>query len=209
MGTSSYVLVGTDKAMKETFALPNFPKSIAACVHCLANTSTSVESIVAIVSDFFANLELKTFKHLRISISFAKSDPIQELGNLDTKFFLNIVDDTSHASLLLDSQFKKKSTYFTPMIETLARQLLRLIRLRVKPPNSINGEVYKKLFSVFCKLLCVQSSSDIREILDFCEISTSGEEMDEAIFEPGKEVPECWHHRLDQTVENVFQALTK
>ncbi len=189
-------------ALEETFALiPNLPNAIAACIHRFANMSTLVESTAVIVSEFLTKLEIKTFKHLRIAISFKETEPAQELGNLDPSFFLDIAEGRFNGSLLLNSAFPLKSSLFKKMIKTLAK---KLVCIRVKVPKSMPSDAYETMLSVLCELLCVQNSGDIREILDNHSISIAGEEMDKATFEIGKKVPECWHHRLDQTVENVF-----
>ena len=194
--------VGT--VLKETISMiPNLPNAIAACVtHYEA--STSLERTTTIASEFLSNLEIITLNHLRIAICFKETVPKQKLGNLDTFFFLEVAEETFSGCLYLDSKLKKSSHCFSSIPKAIASRLLRLIRLRLEQPSALTSDAYDNLLNVLCKLLNVHNQGEIREILDYHGIPLTGEGMEEATFKVGKEVPECWHHRLDQTVENVF-----
>ena len=56
-------------------------------------------------------------------------------------------------------------------------------------------------------LLMAEPSSDIMEVLHREEIAIEGFTTDTIIWELGREVPECWHHRLDQDFNNNFTPM--
>ena len=190
------------KHLMETFEMnKTLSEAISACVQYLTKLSQNFEPIT---SEFLSGIEIRTVKHLRMAIRFKKTDEM--LGELDTKFFLQTPsDDTLQVCLYLDSKMSTKPSYlFTKMISLLATRLLQVLRTRIDQPQLINADTYRTLQKVISHLLNAQSSHEVQEIMEDHNIPLTGEGMDSVTFKLGREVPEYWHHRLDQTIENVF-----
>ena len=189
-------------SLKETLGMTVIlPKAIAACVRHFTKDSSSTESIEAGVLEFLSNFEVITFNNLRMVITFKET--AQLLGNLDTMFFLKVDDlgqdvPTSRC-LYLNSKLDKK-LHFNPLLRALSRQLLLVVRKSM----SIGNDIYQELDREFLSILVAQNPDVVRGILEVSEIPLEAGGMDDLSFKLGKLVPECWHHRLDQTIENVF-----
>ena len=138
-----------------------------------------------------------------MSIKFKETDEM--LGELDTKFYLQVSSEDTPNILYLDSKMSTKPSYlFTKVIGLLATKLLQLIRTRMDQPQLINAETYSTLLKLTSHLLIAQNSLEVQEIMEDNNIPLTGKGMDNLSFKLGREVPEYWHHRLDQTIENVF-----
>ena len=106
--------------------------------------------------------------------------------------------------VFIDSRLTTESHLCMKVIDALSNRLMKLVRTRITKPDLITGSVHDILLKVFGVLLRAQNPQMVREILEYHNIPQEGEEIDDVTFKIGREVPECWHHRLDQTVENVF-----
>ena len=189
-------------SLKETLGMTvTLPKAIAACVRHFTKDASSTESIEAGVLEFLSNFEVITLNHLRMAITFKDTEEL--LANLDTSFFLDVVDSgqnsTTSRCLYLDSKLEKKF-HFKALLETLSRQLLTVVQKVI----CISADICQKLEKEFSAMLEAQNPDDLRCILQLSEIPLEAGGMDDLSFKLGKEVPESWHYRLDQTIDNVF-----
>ena len=189
--------------LEETFEMKaTLANAVSACVNYYTKARPPLDTITAIALEFFNCTKIQTLHHLRLSINFKQTD--QMLGNLDTKYYLAIPDDSPNGCLYLDSRLTTKSHLCMKVIDALSNRLMKLVRTRITKPELITGSVHEILLKVFGELLRAQNPQIVREILEYRNISLEEEEIDDVTFKLGREVPECWHHRLDQTVENVF-----
>ena len=189
-----------ENTLKETFSIPFLPRALASCIayyHRRSDLSSEFESII---SEFLTSIAVTTFKCLRVDITFNETK--QNFGSID-KLFCFKMDEEAQRHLYLDSSLERVSHRFSKLAESLSFYLLQLIQTRMKLPQVISREDRFLLLKLLGLLLATQNQTNIREILEDHDIPIE-EDIYDATFELGKEIPECWHHRLDQVVKNVF-----
>ena len=183
------------KALNETFEMENtLPQAISACVQYYAKARQPLKNVEAIAREFLTSTAIQTLCHLRMAVTFKEDQKL--LGNLDSKFFFETTGDMIGGCLYLDSQL----TNNFKVVRVLCNRLLGLFR------TNLNEQlITPDLYDIFIQLLSVQTPQEVKEILEENSIPPPGKAMvDGATFKLGKEVAECWHHRLDQAVENIF-----
>ena len=190
------------KLLTKTFDMKaTLSKAISAGVQYYTRLPSKI--VEAATLHFFSNTEIKTLNYLRMAFCFKTTG--QTLGNLDTKFHLQVLaGDSYHACLYLDSKLKAMSYVYVKIIGVLSTKLLNLIRSQLDKPELLTREVSTSLMKLLSDFLNAHSPQDIQDILEDNSIPLVEVQMNDADFTLGKEVSECWHHRLDQTIENVF-----
>ena len=190
------------KLLTKTFDMKaTLSKAISAGVQYYTRLPSKI--VEAATLHFFSNTEIKTLNYLRMAVCFKTTG--QTLGNLDTKFHLQVLaGDSYHACLYLDSKLKAMSHVYVKIIVVLSTKLLNLIRSQLDKPELLTREVSTSLMKLLSDFLNAHSPQDIQDILEDNSIPLVEVQMNDADFTLGKEVSECWHHRLDQTIENVF-----
>ena len=184
-----------ETSLKETFSMRNtLSRAIAACVqHYAKNVSTNVEDVAL---EFITNLSILTYENLKISITCNQTGSI--VGIFETNFSLLV--DKSHVYLHLDSRPNKRVLY-PKIISLLSSHLLQLIRV---DNSHIAGKVYASVLRVVTSLFTAQNPDEVTVVLkDYC-ISVVLEGLDNFTPKVGQTVPECWYHRLDQSVDSHF-----
>ncbi len=190
------------KLLTKTFDMKaTLSKAISAGVQYYTRLPSKI--VEAATLHFFSNTEIETLNYLRMAVCFKTTG--QTLGNLDTKFHLQVLaGDSYHACLYLNSKLKAMSHVYVKIIGVLSTKLLNLIRSQLDKPELLTREVSTSLMKLLSDFLNAHSPQDIQDILEDNSIPLVEVEMNDADFTLGKEVSECWHHRLDQTIENVF-----
>ena len=189
--------------LKETFEIQVLPRALTACItHYFRESDSSFDfEICAIASKFFDNIDIIALECLRVDITFNQTK--QLFGSIDKIWFLEINEQTLKGTLYLDSNLRRESHRFFKLVESLSHSLLQLIGTRISQLQAITPEDYIELVKILGLLLASRNPADIREVLEDYDIPIE-EEIYGVTFEIGKEIPECWHHRLDQEVDNVF-----
>ena len=188
-------------ALQETLEMKNsLIRAIVACVKHHSKDKFKTENLERLLSEFLSSIKLVTVRHLRTAITIKECGTL--IGTVDISFHLQIEDGSPSTSLCLylDSKLDKV-VGLNSILGVLTKKILTVIRKEKPNTDEITCSYLRSLFK---SLLRVQTPDQVRQVLFAESIPLETKRMDDVVFELGKEVPECWHHRLDQTIENVF-----
>jgi sacsin len=150
------------------------------------------------VTEFLSNIEVFTVENLRTTIKLKKTG--EPIGEGTVNFFLQN-EDNSRCFLYLDS------TINVPFNEKVIHHLsdYLLLELTKVHPNTAS-DVVKQIRDMLVLLFNAQNDSQVEEVLKTEGISIDNHVHDKEFPMPelGEEIPVCWHHRLDQDIDNIF-----
>ena len=153
---------------------------------------------------FVSNIHIVTVKQVRTLITFKDTGVF--LGELNLSFHFQKEENESTKQLFLfikstiDPEFEIEN-----ILSALSKLLIDIIKENYP---SINADSCSKLSRLFFSLLRFQTPEHLYAFLDREAIPyTAGNDsmpFKVPVMEIGKEVSAEWHHRLDQTIDNVF-----
>ena len=188
-------------AIQETLELKNtLLRAILASVRHHVKDRDIPENLERFLSEFLTSVKLITVQHLRTAITNKESGAL--IGSIDIGFHLQLedVDSSTSQCLYLDSKLDK-TVGLDNVLGVLSKKMVTIVKNEM--PNT-DEMTCSHLTILFKTLLRLQTPDQVRQVLDEKSITLETKSMDSITFKLGKEVPECWHHRLDQSIENVF-----
>ena len=188
-------------ALQETLEIKNsLLGGVVACVKHHSKDQQITENLECLLSEFLSSIKLVTVRHLCTAITIKECGTL--IGTVDIGFHLQLEDDSPSTSLCLyvDSKLDKV-VGLDSILGDLSKKIMNIIKKEKPNTDEITCSY---LLSLFKSLLRVQTPDQVRQVLHAVSIPLETESMDKVVFELGKEVPEYWHYRLDQTVKNVY-----
>ena len=186
------------KQLKTTLALNTVSKGCLSVVKCITHREDIIPTLEPIFIQFISNISVITVNGLKTTVTLKDSG--REIGRAKVQCFLQTESSSSGSTykLFIDSTLKEKDD---DAVELLCNQLMSMLE-HEHPQISDNHLRYiERILRVVLK---ADSNENLRAFLARKNIGIDDIEMDEVEFHIGKDIPQCWHHRLDQDIENVF-----
>ena len=149
---------------------------------------------------FLSSLRILCVKDLRTDIKLTETNTT--IGNLKSKFFLQCGADTSH--LYIDYDYEEPDDISAEIAEHLYGVLCLEIGDSETVPLDSRDKVIK-FIAVFLKAGSLKRKQDILSA-NF-RLSITSSDFEDFTVKLGEEVPQCYHHRLDQDLYNVFKPM--
>ena len=182
------------------------PNAINAVVRHQAKDHKKSADIKDLFREFIASIRIFTVKKVRTIITLKETGAL--IGRLDLDFHLQYEqhDSTEQLCLYIRTKPDQESDEYLvdSVIRALSRKLIGIIKQKYPDLEEIS---YSKISEILGTLLRLQTPSDLEKALKQESISykhSYSNKMEEITIELGKEVPADWHHRLDQSIDNVF-----
>ena len=191
------------KSLQTTFSLPNLSQGMLKVIKHVTGNGQLCNDLEPIITQFFQTIRTVTVQNLKTDILLQTKEPNPLIGSVKVDFYLQ-QEETSWC-FYLDSKISESSFGFMDSIacQSLAEHLIDVI----KSQNTGSDIPYSELQRVFSTLLRVQTPHQLQFVLSREGINFESEDVHfEADVTPklGKPIPESWHHRLDQDINNLF-----
>ena len=164
-------------------------------LHYIKDDSIS-DKIKNFLDDFLCNIKVLTVRGLKTAIKIRDSGI--NIGTATTDFFLQC-QENHNCCLYLDAKIT------VPMDDWALSELADYIMRQIaKEKPQMEGEARRKIREMLKLLFKVQNGPQIENLLEKEDIAIQSQDMDLMEAELGREIPHCWHHRLDQDIDNIF-----
>ena len=172
-----------------------------------SNSSEMCKRLKHSLETFFRNTIIFTVKHLTVDVWLTIETPSKCIGTAEVDFHMKKKDNNAF-ELYIDEAARKIFFY-----ETLSNAIMSL----AAEVSGVAMKDIKEPQKTLMYLLKAESSSEVRGILkelnvpfDDTGIDATDEDPGEAFnpnLEPklGSPIPESWHHRLQQDINNLFR----
>ena len=185
--------------LKTTFGLALLPKVVLAIVKHRTNDEKLCREFEPFMLQFFQNIKVFTVDNLQTDIVLKTVQPNQILGRAKVDYHLQR-EGTSFNFYVNLRMGAVKSSY---VFEYLADYLISDMKSMGARLELIDSEL-KGILKI---LLNSQTMEDINDVLDeeTLFLDNSDAEIDANVTPTlGMPIPESWHHRLDQDINNLF-----
>ena len=151
------------------------------------------------IARFFSSLSVVTMQELSMSIILKECETV--IGSVRSRFHLAIESADSKSIMYIDSDFEDEYDVFSD----IAKHLCSIIFKKIPFQESLNEP--EELITAICKYLMADLEKKNKVLSRYeCEIGTA-RYPDHFEFELGVEIPESFHHRLDQDPHNIFNPM--
>lgn len=182
--------------IKATLKVSLLPEAVLKIITQYTKFDDTDDKLKPFIDTFLANIKVLTVRNLKTSIKFTETGT--EIGKVKSDFFLQHKDD-HHCCLYLDSKLNNLFDGFV-MVE-ITDHIISQMKAEY---SRIEPEALKEVRRVLNFLFKVQDNTEVEMLLNKEGIAIQSEDMDFPAPEFGKEIPVCWHHRLDQDLDNIF-----
>ena len=184
--------------IKITLKLSLIPEAVLKIFTHYVRDEDIEAKLQSFLAEFLSNIKVLTVENLKTTIKLKNTG--EAIGEGTVKFFFQN-EDNSQCCLYLDS------TINVPFNEKVIHDLSDYILLELTKvhPNTAS-EVIKQIRDMLVLLFNAQTDSQVEEVLktEGINIANHFHDMEFPMPELGKEIPVCWHHRLDQDIDNIF-----
>ena len=155
-----------------------------------------------LVTEYLCKIEVLTVVGLKVTIVLSELG--KQIGTLDTKYCYNPGEEKS--MFYLDSNLRQPM-YDDSMYEDIATNLRDTVCKDMKEEGlQASLQLSTEFLQVIKTCLKVSSVSDILDILSEHDIDVETR-MRQFNKRLGEVIPQCWHHRLDQDIDNLFNPM--
>ena len=194
------------KSLQTTLSLPNLSQAILKVIKHVTGNEQLCNDLEPIITQFFQTIRTLTVQNLKTDILLQTKEPNPLIGSVKVDLYLQ-QEETSWC-FYLDSKISESSFGFMDSIacQSLVEHLIEVI----KSQNTGSDIPYSELLelqSVFSTLLRVQKPQQLHYVLDSKGINFKSEDVhfeSDVTLKRGRPIPESWHHRLDQGINNLF-----
>ena len=193
----------THVQLEQTFAMKNeLTSAIDAVVKHQAKESRN--DLGPLIRDFVAGIRFVTVKKVQTVITLKETGEV--IGKLDLAYYLQSeqFESTEREQLCVYMDSNKVGRLLIDgIIIALTDKLIKIVRQQNPDLDRLSlSEISKIIIS----LLQLQTPRELEQFLNDKSIGykVDSTKMQDVTFELGKEVPADWHHRLDQSIDNVF-----
>ena len=183
------------ESLKTTLELPQFSKAVLVVLkHCTKDETLCTE-FEQFLQKFLQNIRIFTVNNLQTDITLTTVQPHQTLGTATVDFHLQ--EDEHSFNFYINS--KMSGARNLHVFKFLAEYLISATK------KNVSLSTLYKLKDFLAGLLSAQTAEDIQDALDDEKLSVDSAEFNANITPKlGKSIPESWHHRLDQDINNLF-----
>ena len=196
----------TAKNLKQTLEMPSIPKAALLVVKHGTKDEKLCTALKPVLLKFLPSIKIVTVKNLKTV--FKMKDTGRHIGSARNEFFFQC-EHEGEPVLYLDS--KLKNIMRDLAIAEIAAQVMK--EVRKLNPNVTYSSALKDIAETLKLLLKAETTDDVKSILGTKRLTLDSaansdeQEMEDIKFELGKVIPECWHHRLDQDNNNIFNLM--
>ena len=183
----------------ETLEIEEIPAGIVLFLNRYIGKQENENDLKEVVRRFFATIEVITFEELRIQIMLTESN--KAIGTMDTRFCF--VPGEAQSKLYLASSLSYPVDDDDAYLEVAKHLCDILCRSMDANVTTDQREDITKLIKMCLK---ARSVARLEKTLSGYGIQLDGR-MRGFVKKLGEVVPECWHHRLDQDIDNVFNPM--
>ena len=188
--------------LMETTELPDISEGIIRLVDSIVKKQENDEQLKEVVSTFLNKLEVVTVTNLRLKIVLKQTG--QCIGIAKKKFCYFQGSEADGGSVLyLDSEICALSIDADRVYSEVATYLCAVLLKDIE----VDHDQREKICSAIRSCLKATTDQDIKLMLLDYGIHLDAERMQRFTKKLGEEVPECWHHRIDQDIDNVFNPM--
>ena len=188
--------------LKKTFTIPEMAEGIVSLFDIIVKKQQNNNDLKEFVKGYLSKIDVVTVKKVKYQIIFKENNIC--IGINDKKHFCYVAGETKSmlylSSVLINSPVRNADLY-----STIANHLCSMLGQKIEEMGTHQDEIVKGI--QFC--LGATTSQELQEILnDEFGINLQSERKMETFSKRlGEEVPKCWHHRLDQDLDNVFNPM--
>ena len=179
------------ESLKTTLELPQFSKAVLVVLKHCTKDETLCREFEQFLQKFLQNIRIFTVSNLQTDITLTTVQPHQTLGTATVDFHLQEDEHSFNFYINLRMSGARNLHVFKYLAEYLI--------------SATKKNVSYKLKDFLEMLLSAQTAEDIQDALDDEKLSVDSAEFNANITPKlGKPIPESWHHRLDQDINNLF-----
>ena len=191
-------------SLQTTLRFHNFPRAILAAVKHVTGDEQLCRCLEPIITQFLQSIRIVAVQNLQTDIILKTREPNPLIGSLKCEFYLQ-KEETSWC-FYLDSKISQSGSDLMGSLacQSLAEHLTDIIKTE---NTDIPYVSFLELQKLFTNLLMAQQPQQVKFVLYNRGIKFEGEDIQfETDITPrlGKPIPESWHHRLDQDIDNLF-----
>ena len=188
-------------SLQTTFSLPNLSQNILKVIKHVTGNEQLCNDLEPIITQFFQTIRTVTVQNLKTDILLQTREPNPLIGSVRVDFYLQ--QEETSCCFYLDSRNSARPYGVMDACQSLAEHLIAVI----KSQNAdISYSIQLELKDIFTNLLRVQTPQELHHELDRRRIKIESDIQFEADVTPklGRPIPQSWHHRLDQDINNLF-----
>ena len=186
--------------LMDTMEISEIPSGIVSMVSRIVHKPDNEEDLKELVRSYLSRIEVVTVKDLKLNI--VMKDSRKCIGTLNRKYSYVPGEETS--TLYLDSTIAH-SIHADSAYKEVANHLCAMLC------KSINGDVERdereKISQAIEMCLKAKTGCVVKSVLAEFGVHLDGIHMPRFIRKLGEEVPEFWHHRIIQDLDNVFNPM--
>ena len=186
------------ESLMTTLELPEFPKAVLmALKHCTEN-ETLCREFEQFLLRFLQNIRIFTVNNLQTDIALITVQPHQTLGRATVDFHLQ--NDEHFSNFYVNLRISAMRNFHA--YKYLASYLVSAMKQLQKNVSYSTLDSLKHFLEM---LLRAQTADEIYDVLDDEKLSVGSAEFSANVAPKlGKPIPQSWHHRLDQDINNLF-----
>ena len=191
-------------SLQTTLRLHNFPQAILAAIKHVTGDEQLCRCLEPIITQFLQSIRIVAVQNLQTDIILKTREPNPLIGSVKCEFYLQKKE--TYWCFYLDSKISESGSDLMGSLacQTLAEHLTEIIKTE---NTDIPYVSFLELQKLFTNLLMAQTPQQVKFVLCNRGIKFEGEDIQfETDITPrlGKPIPESWHHRLDQDIDNLF-----
>ena len=186
------------ESLMTTFELPQLPKAVLIALKHRTDNEKLCREVEQFLIRFLQNIRIFTVKNLQTDIALTSVQPHQTLGRAAVDFHLQKDEHFFNFYVNLRMSTVQNLHVYRYLASYLISAMKQLQR-------NVSHSTLDNLKYFLEMLLRAQTAEDIQDILDDEKLSIGSAEFSANITPKlGKPIPQSWHHRLDQDIDNLF-----
>ena len=187
--------------LMKTIELPDIPEGIVSFISRYIQKQEHEDQLKELVQNYFEKIDVVTIADLKTKIILTNSRKC--IGTLPMSF--SFVPGETKSILYLDSDLAYPVDNDDAYL-IVANHLTSILCKEVKGDISPSQE--KEISDVIKRCLKAKTADRVQHmLLGYGVDLKDGGRMHKFMKKLGEEIPKCWHHRLDQDVDNIFNPM--
>ena len=185
-----------------TLRLHNFPQAILAAIKHVTGDEQLCRCLEPIITQFLQSIRIVAVQNLQTDIILLIREPNPLIGSVKCDFHLQ--QEEASWCFYLDSKISESGPDLMGACQSLAEHLTYIIKTQNTDIPYVNLLELQKLFT---NLLMAQTPQQVNSVLYKRGVKFERQDIQfETDITPrlGRPIPESWHHRLDQDIDNLF-----
>ena len=189
-------------SLQTALRLHNFPQAILAAIKHVTGNEQLCRCLEPIITQFLQSIRIVAARNLQTDIILLIREPNPLIGSVKCDFHLQ--QEEASWCFYLDSKISESGPDLMGACQSLAEHLTYVIKTQNTDIPYVNLLELQKLFT---NLLMAQTPQQVNSVLYKRGVKFERQDIQfETDITPrlGKPIPESWHHRLDQDIDNLF-----